>query len=97
MRYVTFSDATGKRDVPGVIEGESDSPVRLRRFFTRCVHRDEPRRSKVGASASPGRRRYRSPGLKLLAPLHPKKNVFCVGRNYLAHAEEGAKALGTKR
>ncbi len=32
----------------------------------------------------------------LLAPLHPKKNVFCVGRNYLAHAEEGARALGNE-
>ncbi|BDE08011.1 hypothetical protein WPS_32870 [Vulcanimicrobium alpinum] len=30
----------------------------------------------------------------LLAPLHPRKNVFCVGRNYLAHAEEGARARG---
>ncbi len=30
----------------------------------------------------------------LHAPLRPKKNVFCVGRNYLAHAEEGARARG---
>jgi 2-keto-4-pentenoate hydratase/2-oxohepta-3-ene-1,7-dioic acid hydratase in catechol pathway len=30
----------------------------------------------------------------LLAPLNPRKNVFCVGRNYLAHAEEGARARG---
>ena len=32
--------------------------------------------------------------LVLRAPLQPKKNIFCVGRNYLAHAEEGAKAQG---
>lgn len=32
----------------------------------------------------------------LLAPLSPRKNVFCVGRNYLAHAVEGAKARGEK-
>jgi 2-keto-4-pentenoate hydratase/2-oxohepta-3-ene-1,7-dioic acid hydratase in catechol pathway len=31
----------------------------------------------------------------LLAPLRPKKNVFCVGRNYLAHAQEGATAQNT--
>jgi len=31
---------------------------------------------------------------RLLAPLKPRKNVFCVGRNYLAHAVEGAKARG---
>jgi 2-keto-4-pentenoate hydratase/2-oxohepta-3-ene-1,7-dioic acid hydratase in catechol pathway len=30
----------------------------------------------------------------LHAPLAPKKNVFCVGRNYLAHAEEGARTRG---
>ena len=28
------------------------------------------------------------------APLAPRKNVFCVGRNYLAHAQEGARARG---
>ena len=32
---------------------------------------------------------------RLLAPIpHPQKNVFCVGRNYLAHVEEGARARG---
>ena len=30
----------------------------------------------------------------LLAPLQPHKNVFCVGRNYLAHAEEITRARG---
>jgi 2-keto-4-pentenoate hydratase/2-oxohepta-3-ene-1,7-dioic acid hydratase in catechol pathway len=30
----------------------------------------------------------------LHAPLHPHKNVFCIGRNYLAHAEEGARVRG---
>jgi 2-keto-4-pentenoate hydratase/2-oxohepta-3-ene-1,7-dioic acid hydratase in catechol pathway len=33
-------------------------------------------------------------GATLLAPLEPRKNVFCVGRNYLAHAEEGARVRG---
>jgi 2-keto-4-pentenoate hydratase/2-oxohepta-3-ene-1,7-dioic acid hydratase in catechol pathway len=32
----------------------------------------------------------------LLAPLKPHKNVFCVGRNYLGHAEESARASGTE-
>ena len=31
----------------------------------------------------------------LLAPVRPHKNVVCVGRNYLGHAEEVAKARGT--
>lgn len=33
--------------------------------------------------------------VRLLAPIpRPRKNVFCVGRNYKAHIEEGARALG---
>jgi 2-keto-4-pentenoate hydratase/2-oxohepta-3-ene-1,7-dioic acid hydratase in catechol pathway len=31
----------------------------------------------------------------LLAPIpHPRKNVFCVGRNYVEHVNEGARAMG---
>ncbi len=34
-------------------------------------------------------------GVRLLAPIpRPRKNVFCVGRNYRAHIEEGARARG---
>ncbi len=34
--------------------------------------------------------------VKLEAPIpHPVRNVFCVGRNYVDHVAEGAKALGT--
>lgn len=33
----------------------------------------------------------------LLAPIPlPRKNVFCVGRNYVEHVAEGARALGTE-
>ena len=32
--------------------------------------------------------------VRLRAPLHPAKNVFCVGRNYRGHAEEIARAQG---
>ncbi|MEZ5934656.1 MAG: fumarylacetoacetate hydrolase family protein [Alphaproteobacteria bacterium] len=35
--------------------------------------------------------------LRLLAPLpNPRKNVFCVGRNYLEHIAEGERAQNTK-
>ena len=33
--------------------------------------------------------------VQLLAPVVPRKNVFCVGRNYMGHAEEIARARGT--
>lgn len=35
-------------------------------------------------------------GAELLAPVRPLKNVFCVGRNYVGHAEEIARARGTE-
>jgi 2-keto-4-pentenoate hydratase/2-oxohepta-3-ene-1,7-dioic acid hydratase in catechol pathway len=31
---------------------------------------------------------------QLAAPVRPDKNVYCVGRNYLEHAKEGARASG---
>lgn len=35
--------------------------------------------------------------VRILAPLpQPRRNVFCVGRNYLKHAEEGARARGVE-
>lgn len=33
-------------------------------------------------------------GTTLDAPVRPRRNVFCVGRNYLEHAKEGARAAG---
>lgn len=32
--------------------------------------------------------------VKLVAPVRPHKNIFCVGRNYKGHAEEVARASG---
>ncbi len=32
--------------------------------------------------------------VRLAAPVRPRKNVYCVGRNYLEHAKEGARASG---
>jgi 2-keto-4-pentenoate hydratase/2-oxohepta-3-ene-1,7-dioic acid hydratase in catechol pathway len=35
--------------------------------------------------------------VQLLAPIpRPRKNVFCVGRNYVEHVNEGARAMGTE-
>jgi 2-keto-4-pentenoate hydratase/2-oxohepta-3-ene-1,7-dioic acid hydratase in catechol pathway len=31
---------------------------------------------------------------RLDAPVHPLRNIFCVGRNYLEHAKEGAAIFG---
>jgi 2-keto-4-pentenoate hydratase/2-oxohepta-3-ene-1,7-dioic acid hydratase in catechol pathway len=34
--------------------------------------------------------------VQLMPPLDPVRNVFCVGRNYMGHAEEIARARGTE-
>ena len=50
------------------------------------------RRAALGSLGAP----IASDRVQLCAPVRPAKNVFCVGRNYMAHAEEGAKARGEK-
>lgn len=89
MRYVTYSDPSGHPH-PGVIEGESVRP-----FASSVPSLD----AFIALDASARTAALGELGdvlplasVTLLAPLHPKKNVFCVGRNYLAHAEEGARA-----
>jgi 2,4-diketo-3-deoxy-L-fuconate hydrolase len=91
MRYVRFSHGPGPA-VPGVVDGTSVRPF-------------DPNVASLEAfiAATPAERAAAVAHLGkpipltevvLRAPLRPEKNVFCVGRNYLAHAEEGAKAQG---
>jgi 2-keto-4-pentenoate hydratase/2-oxohepta-3-ene-1,7-dioic acid hydratase in catechol pathway len=93
MRYVSFSEASGKPR-PGVIEGDSIRPfspdvTSLDAFVAMSPADRKAALAKLGPPIA-------AAGVKLHAPLHPKKNVFCVGRNYLAHAEEGARVRGEK-
>ena len=49
---------------------------------------------KRATDAAPGEWRSLA-DCQLLAPIpHPPRNIFCVGRNYKAHIEEGARARG---
>ena len=93
MRYVTYSDASGNLR-PGVIDGDSIKPFGAGVASLDAFIAMDPadRKTAVGKLDAP----IALSSVKLHAPLHPKKNVFCVGRNYLAHAEEGAKALGVE-
>jgi len=89
VRYVTFSDAAGKRR-PGVLDGDSIRPFGAgTASLDAFIALDAPARAAelkgLGAPVALS-------SVTLLAPLQPQKNVFCVGRNYLAHAEEGARA-----
>jgi 2-keto-4-pentenoate hydratase/2-oxohepta-3-ene-1,7-dioic acid hydratase in catechol pathway len=49
----------------------------------------------LDASTSVGPTLYRTEEIRWHAPIpRPAKNVFCVGRNFLTHIEEGARARG---
>ena len=88
MRFVTYRIA-GERARPGVIEGDSvrtittRNPARLHRARAARTHR----LARARRSDPAGRRAARRTG-------SPARNVFCVGRNYLEHAKEGARAAG---
>lgn len=88
MRLVTFRTRDG-RTLPGALEGDAI------RTISTATMRD------YIALASHERIAWHSPepliplaDVQLDAPVRPARNVFCVGRNYLEHAKEGAKASG---
>jgi len=89
MRYAMVATPDG-RERPAVVEATSvrvfdPSLADLRAI---CAMTAEQR------SAALSDRRYAFDEVGFLAPLRPPKNVFCVGRNYLAHAEESTRARG---
>ena len=90
LRLVFFSTASAEPR-PGVIDGETIRPIEGVASLDALIAL-EP------AARDAALRRLGEPveraGATLHAPLHPRKNVFCVGRNYLAHAEEGARVRG---
>jgi 2-keto-4-pentenoate hydratase/2-oxohepta-3-ene-1,7-dioic acid hydratase in catechol pathway len=88
MRLVSYRTRDG-RVLPGALEGDA-----IRTITTRTL-RD------YIALAPHERIAWHSPEplvplaeVRLEAPVRPARNVFCVGRNYLEHAKEGAKAAG---
>ncbi len=90
MRLVQFSTSSaGPR--PGIVDGDSIRPLAGLASLDDFVKLDP-------AARTAAQRNLGEPvplaGSTLHAPLRPHKNVFCIGRNYLAHAEEGARALG---
>ena len=91
MRFVTFSDRDG-RTRPGVADDEyvrpfNDSIARLENVIAMSAADRGSALDRLGSTIPLG-------DVTLKAPVRPQKNVFCVGRNYLAHAEESARARG---
>lgn len=87
MRYVTFRTTAGQV-MPGIIEGDSIrriSSKTLADFIGLHQHdKDRAISSHVVARSH----------VTLCPPLLHLRNIYCVGRNYLEHAKEGARATG---
>ena len=86
MRYVTF--AHGGRQRPGFVEDERVTPIACESLIDYIA---------LPAATRPSRHLPESFALRdvsLAAPVRPHKNIFCVGRNYMEHAKEGARAAG---
>lgn len=86
MKYVSFYD--GETIRPGYVEAERvraiDAPSLAAYIALQGAQRAAARTDDTFALR----------GLRLAAPIVPARNVFCVGRNYLEHAKEGAAAAG---
>jgi 2-keto-4-pentenoate hydratase/2-oxohepta-3-ene-1,7-dioic acid hydratase in catechol pathway len=99
MKLVTF-ERSGER--LGIVVGQevvdlaSLGAGELPRTMTELIAgapRFLPRLEELAAAR--GAERLPLGSVRLLAPIpRPRKNVFCVGRNYAAHAAEGARAQG---
>lgn len=88
MRFVTFRTADGSLR-PGVLEGDAIRTIStpsLREYVALAPHERI-----AWHSADPV---VALSSVVLDAPIRPERNVFCVGRNYLEHAKEGARAAG---
>jgi len=75
--------------VPGVIEGDSIRTITtptLRDYVELAQH------ERIAWHSGDDLIAFATAHLE--APLLPARNVFCVGRNYLEHAKEGARAAG---
>jgi 2-keto-4-pentenoate hydratase/2-oxohepta-3-ene-1,7-dioic acid hydratase in catechol pathway len=88
LRFVTYRARDGIAR-PGVLEGDAVRPISTATLL------------EYVALAPHERIAWHSAGdvvplanVALEAPIRPQRNVFCVGRNYLEHAKEGARALG---
>ena len=87
MRYVSFYENGRVR--PGLIQGDRVTAIACESLLEYIAHAPEHR-----AKHHVNETLALAADVQLAAPVHPHKNVFCVGRNYLEHAKEGAKALG---
>jgi 2-keto-4-pentenoate hydratase/2-oxohepta-3-ene-1,7-dioic acid hydratase in catechol pathway len=84
MKLVTFDEGEGP--LTGVVEGDTILPLRDTVEMVELI-----KRGAGWAPAGPGLPLH---SVRLLAPIVPKRNVFCVGWNYSEHFAEGKEFRG---
>lgn len=108
MRYLTFSSARDADPRLGVVHGDgvvdvrslsavSGAPRLPASLLELIVHGPAAwrRLAEFLQAELPSGQMYHRDEIRWHAPIpRPAKNVFCVGRNYLTHIEEGARARG---
>ncbi|MGH8164583.1 MAG: fumarylacetoacetate hydrolase family protein, partial [Rhodanobacteraceae bacterium] len=88
MRFLSFYRDDRRDAEPGLLEGERIVAIAcdsLAEYIALPAGERASRRTDETFALS---------AVRLAAPVRPRKNVFCVGRNYLEHAKEGARAFG---
>src|SRR5688572_4465060 len=109
MRYLMFSTPSDATPRLGVLRGDRILDLRSLPVhpngqappasLLELVHRGPAAwrqlKDVLDASTSGELKNYRTDEIRWHAPVpRPAKNVFCVGRNFLTHIEEGARARG---
>lgn len=87
MRFVSFRASDG-RVHPGVLEGDAIRVLSTPTLLDYVALAPHERIAWHSSELLP------LAGATLDAPIRPMRNIFCVGRNYLEHAKEGARAAG---
>ena len=88
MKFLTYRSDDGRLR-PGVLEGDMIRAIAtptLREYVELAPH------ERIAWHTADELVSLQS--VTLDAPIRPSRNVFCVGRNYLEHAREGARAAG---
>jgi 2-keto-4-pentenoate hydratase/2-oxohepta-3-ene-1,7-dioic acid hydratase in catechol pathway len=86
LRFVSFTERNRSR--PGILDGSQIRCIDCSTLLEFVALPESERAARYTDERIP------LEGVRLDAPLRPARNVFCVGRNYLEHAREGARALG---
>jgi len=104
MKFVSFAvggnlSRLGALDSAGKIVDLSAASTDLPTSLIELIRAGEPALEYIAEAlaVAPARARLSPHGVTLTAPIaRPAKNVFCVGRNYKEHVDEGHRARGTE-